>query len=389
MNPSLIYLHIPKSAGTSHRAYLTKVYGEDGIFWYGLHSDSEVYDRQEIEGAAAIGGHKPLTFYPSTLPALFTSVVRNPIDRAVSFFNYCTAPPNDLGSRWSEQRSRAQEAWLEKGIDPTSFSRSVENCEAFRVEISNTQCGYLSRYGATFSGVMQTLQEENFVIGVFEDLDKFNGFFREELGFAMDNRARANMGNPGYSQEILKEPGLIELILSLNTEDEVLYNFLRLAYDGLYVGADNVEEIKASVPSLTSRSNLGAANEALKLQSVHLYGKGILKLDEDRTAHAALAVRNTTNRHMMFSKEESSPMAVGWRVRGATGQLVDTLGGVFRLDLTIPAHDTRIVMVPVSFPDSDQDKISEELYLEFSLMNEGEWISDTWPLSAAWTKLYV
>ncbi|MDX1696877.1 MAG: sulfotransferase family 2 domain-containing protein [Thiohalobacterales bacterium] len=388
MSTSLVYLHIPKSAGTSHRAYLMKVFGEDEVFWYGLHTESDKFDAGEVGPRPAIGGHRPLDFYPASLDALYTSVVRDPVERAVSFFNYCIAPPDKASIEWSEQRAAAQRKWRDWGIDPTSMVNSINNCEQFRSEISNLQCSYLSRYEPTFEGVQRTLQEHNFVIGLFDQLSLFNEFLQNELGFPIENKVRANVGQAGYSSDILKEPGLAALIRSINLEDQLLHDFIRLEQDGLFVGAGNIEAVRARVPSFESRSSQGEARDDFNWNKVHLYSKGLVKLPQGDKALVPVMVRNQTNSHVIFTKEDGDPLEFGWELQTTPGESLNSLRGTVRVNQSVPAKESKMVLLVLDILDQIPDDNTAR-YIEFSIVENGVWVRDSYPLSPAWSKLYV
>ena len=121
MKAPQVYLHIPKSAGTAHRTHLQMVYGESKVLWYGINSDAEKYDPSEADSYMAVGGHKPIRFYPPSLKPMYTSVVREPIERAVSFFNYSTEEPRSHSAEWTEIRAKDRQKWIDSGVDPESL----------------------------------------------------------------------------------------------------------------------------------------------------------------------------------------------------------------------------------------------------------------------------
>lgn len=388
MSTSLVYLHIPKSAGTSHRDYLSKVYGEESIFWYGLHADSREFDAGEVGEVPAIGGHKPLSFYPPTMDALYTSVVRDPVERAVSFYNYCTCAPESSNALWSGKLIEAQQEWRDRGIDPNSLVKSIENCEAFRVEVSNLQCAYLSRYEATLEGVKQSLQETDMVVGIFDQLGRFNEFFQDEIGFPISNRSRTNEGRAGYSSGILEEPGVIGLLRSINLEDQALYDFVRLIHSGLYVGAKNIAEVRRRVPSIEERSHIRRGRAAFSWGDVHLYSKGLVNLRDGDKAVVPLMLKNGTNNHIVLSSDNDCRTAIGWRIESQSGEPVEGLQGVVKTNQTIPARESKGVMVVIDTADLKIPE-SDLLSIQFGIVHDGEWMWDKMPLNSTWSRLYV
>ena len=94
------------------------------------------------------------------------------------------------------------------------------------------------------------------VIGVFDKLPLFNDFLQTELNFPIENRVHANAGREGYAANIFSEPGVANLIRSLNVEDQLLYDFFRFERAGIYVGVNNVDVVRKNVPTIESRKNL-------------------------------------------------------------------------------------------------------------------------------------
>lgn len=385
MSSSLVFLHIPKAAGTSHRTYLHRVFGKDGLFWYGLYSDATEFDAKQIGSCYALGGHHPLTFYPRSFDALYSSVVRDPVERAVSFFNFCTETPKSEDLNYIKERERAQEKWRKLGIDRSSMSRSIERCDVFRQEISNYQCSYLSRYEPTFEGVLKTLKEENMVIGIFEDLPLFNKFLQEELNFPVENRARANVARDGYSSNILSEPGITNLISSINVEDQLLYDFLRNECGGLYVGADNISSVRGNVPTIENSNNPDNTLDPFNWFHVQLFGKGIMRVDSNGTVLANLAISNSSNRRLAFTKFKDESRSIGWRVL-KKGVQVENLRGTVKIEQNIPAGDLRLISV--------SHTVNHEILLhegadaiEYSIVDGSDWLNQKYPLNSAWLTL--
>ncbi|MEZ5571596.1 MAG: sulfotransferase family 2 domain-containing protein [Halioglobus sp.] len=385
---TLVYLHIPKAAGTSHRQYLAQVYGEDAIFWYGLNSDAGKFNPKELASAPVVGGHRPLEFFPKSFPAIYTSILRDPVERAVSFFNYCAAPPNAGTEQWKKEREAGLARWRSRGVDPESMINSIENCKQFREEISNLQCQYLSRHGANFSGVRKTLHEEDMVIGVFDQLHQFNGFFQSELAYPIENSRRANAGSAGYSARILAEPGLVELIRSLNVEDQRLYDFVRFEHGGLYAGVDSLSEARKRVPTLEKRSNLTATSAPFDWKGVNIYCKGILQIATGKVTRVPLVIRNESRQNLIFSKEENGNSAIGWQFKDNEGKNIEKIQGIAHIEQVIPPGESKCVVVGLTL---DHDPLHNEFprSVEFSIVENNRWVREEHPLNSSWAILYA
>ncbi|ARN74954.1 hypothetical protein BST96_13015 [Oceanicoccus sagamiensis] len=64
MNPKIVFLHIPKSAGTSLRRTLYDVLDNDKLFWLGLDSRPPhfFYPRLKVANKLLMGAIKALLF---------------------------------------------------------------------------------------------------------------------------------------------------------------------------------------------------------------------------------------------------------------------------------------------------------------------------------------
>ena len=87
------------------------------------------------------------------------------------------------------------------------------------------------------------------------------------------------MSSKGYSDEILAEPGLVELIRSLNAEDQRLYDFVRYEHAGLYIGADNLAEIRNRVPDAETRRQNSPPPVPIDWGKVQIFSKCFMKID--------------------------------------------------------------------------------------------------------------
>jgi hypothetical protein len=386
---ALVYIHIPKAAGTSHREYLTRVYGKKSIFWYGLNSESEIFNKKEVAKAPVVGGHRPLGFYPAAYKALYTSIIRDPVERAVSFFNYRTAKPSEkYDKKWVKEQESALEYWRAHGIDPASMRKSIENCEEFRRDISNLQCRYLSRHGATFTGVRKTFQQTNMIVGVFDHLQKFNGFFQSELSYAIENNLRANTASTGYSAEILAEPGLVELIRSLNAEDQRLYDFVRYEHAGLYVDADNLSEIRKQVPIPKPQSVKPAESEPVEWQKVQIFSKGILKVVPGTPTEVVLIIKNGSHQKLVFSKPAGDNCAIAWHFQEKSGKQIVGLEGISQAEQVVPPGQSRQVIVSFQI-EPEQVQGVKPRSIEYSIVEKNRRVRDEFPLNSSWAIVHM
>jgi len=238
--PELAFLHIPKTGGTSLHHALIRYYGEQALFWFGKDcpADTRSFPR-ELGGRPVVGGHKPLRFYPATLDPLYCAVLREPVSRAVSLFAYYTQP--ELAETSRERRTREEHLarLRRRGMDPGSISRSIRHCRAFRREISNFQCAYLSRgsfsrFRPAFAQVLASLAERDVLVGTVHDYTAFHRALGDLLGWPPEPPQVSNRSRDNYQAAYLRDPELGALVRELNREDEKLLDFVTREHGGLW-----------------------------------------------------------------------------------------------------------------------------------------------------------
>ncbi len=237
----LAFLHIPKTGGTSLHRALIRYYGEQALFWFGKDCPADIRSfPRDLRGRPVAGGHKPLRFYPATLDPLYCAVLREPVSRAVSLFAYYTQPELAETPRERQTREEHLARLRRRGMDPDSISRSIRHCRAFRRELSNFQCAYLSRgklsrFRPDFEGVLQSLAGRDVLVGTVADYSAFHRALGELLGWPPEAPEVSNRSRENYQAAYLRDPELVALVRELNREDEKLLDFVEREHRGLWL----------------------------------------------------------------------------------------------------------------------------------------------------------
>lgn len=232
--PELVYLHIPKTAGTSQRRAFQRHYGKSRVYWHSR--NNEAYSKEAIGESVVVGGHKGLAFYPPKLDALFCAVVRDPIERAVSLFRYYTQPTFAPAGNRAMTSERARARIKEKSLDPDSMLRSIKQSKVFRQEICNRQCVYLSMSGNRFKGVRKSLKKRDHLIGTASRYDLFHRELTSLLGWPESEPVFVNRSSENYAAPFLQDRELVELLLELNQEDQKLFLWIENECEGIWSG---------------------------------------------------------------------------------------------------------------------------------------------------------
>ena len=73
MDSKLVFLHIPKTGGASVQQTLFDLYRRKNVFWFGVddaHDKAKKYRADLMKDPAVLGGHQPVSYYPTELDAL-------------------------------------------------------------------------------------------------------------------------------------------------------------------------------------------------------------------------------------------------------------------------------------------------------------------------------
>jgi hypothetical protein len=121
---------------------------------------------------------------------------------------------------------------------------------------------------------------------------------------------------------------------------------------------------------------------------VNLFGKGILRVDDDGMLHAPVVIRNTSSETLELSTSRECHYSIGWQVRDEAGAPLENLHGTVKVEQTIPSGTFR--QTTVSFPMNFDDLRSQRAVgIEFCLVDGEKWINEKHPLNSAWSIVFL
>lgn len=210
--PKLIYLHIPKTAGSSFHHLASKNF--DGRVSLAMPSNI-IYEKwiQSI----MVGGHYFYSDYDGmTTDRLFLCVIRNPVDRAFSLFNY-----------YKHAKDGMEDQRIKLGFNPASLRLTIENSNIRQDFVDNCQCLYLAGE-RNFGTFQKVINNDYFIIGTFDKLDDWLRYLGEKLRWKSVTMPKVNTAHDSTYMDKLKSDGkLVGLIRDLNNEDMKLYEFIK------------------------------------------------------------------------------------------------------------------------------------------------------------------
>ena len=290
MTPKLIFLHIPKTGGSSQRLSLYDLYRRENVFWFGIDDAARpatAFSEELLAAFPVAGGHKPIAFYPRSLEALYLSVLREPVARTCSLFSHITRPLlRDKVKNRDEKFAR----WLQRGMDPDSIVNSLANCREFRDQVVNYQCRFLSRYGPDAGGAIKTLEETSCAIGMVGTNAALHRCLAKLLYWQDIPEKRMNQSRSETLEETLREPGARSAIEELVKEDSKLYRYVADTHAGLYTNIPDPDRFSSSLSSRQFPPAISARE--LILRNVSVYSKGFAGVRGDGVGSTSLVVAN-------------------------------------------------------------------------------------------------
>jgi len=206
----LIFLHIEKSAGSSQRDWFYKTLGSPNVFWYGIDSKNRSFNEKEVADTPFVGGHRKFNFYDRPDYG-YIAILRNPIDRVISLYNFFIHHHGEI--------------WKRKGLDASSFERTIFECEDFCKIIDNAQCEYISGQ-KDFKKTLTHIKKNKYCVTTMENMFDFNMFLSRKLEVNGTNLGRFNIGATGYRNSIDLGPRALKKLQEYTAEDQRLYNYL-------------------------------------------------------------------------------------------------------------------------------------------------------------------
>lgn len=215
----LIFLHIPKTAGSTVLRILEREYGRDAVL-----RAYEADDPDEVAAALAdarhpvrvLAGHFPFGIddvLPT--PASYMTFLRDPVDRVRSHYDFVRTQPAH---------------YLHDAASSLRLSEYVRRCGA--AEPNNDQTRLLSGTRAdTAHPGMLPLAKSNVdrlgAVGLTEEFDASLIVLRRAFRWRRPYYARRNVGRPEHRNADALSPDVRAVILAHNALDADLYEYAR------------------------------------------------------------------------------------------------------------------------------------------------------------------
>lgn len=207
----LIFIHIPKTAGTSVYNALWRV-ASDKLAWYsGPETRPQIFfSMPNVRNSIRIyGGHFGYGQIRNFLSAddKVYSVIRDPVERVFSHFNHIAV--RDLQHPFHDQ------------IKGRSIIDASRVCPQFARDITNNQCWFLSG-SRKFEDACRIINEDDINVYDISQVNRLVEHIARECEIPDTPKVAVdNAGKIGYTSQITKEEK--EFVINLNKEDRKLF----------------------------------------------------------------------------------------------------------------------------------------------------------------------
>lgn len=214
MEPKLAFVHIPKTAGTAFRLAAIASIGRANVFVIGEDCTPEEWPTiptEVVSGKRALMGHSKPELFRRLGPVRFATLVRDPIARAVSYFNFMVTrrPTSKLGAL----------------LVGKSLAEAARDVQAFREEVGDVQCRAICGAPSAAKALAEA-DGGDWLIDLDENAQRFADEVFGLFGWPSAVLIRANVGRPAYAEDLVT-PEATLLLEQLNQQDLELFEAVR------------------------------------------------------------------------------------------------------------------------------------------------------------------
>ena len=229
---STIFLHIPKTAGTTLRSIIEDNFPADqSYFLYignALHPGMEQFSALTEEDKRKIkifSGHFHFGFHRHLpQPCKYITVLREPVDRTVSLYHHLLQEENarhDKSVAEIQERIRREKLSLE-GFVTSGITLDTDNAQTRILSGESPRFGQCSH--ETLEKAKRNLREDIAVAGLTERFDESVMLIHKVLGWPVPLYVKKNVSGRRSKKEAAS-PKTLEVIRRFNTLDTELYNY--------------------------------------------------------------------------------------------------------------------------------------------------------------------
>ena len=219
---TIIFLHIPKAAGTTLHRILERHYPPSAIFSIGADAHASIREFKALPEAerAAIRlfrGHMPYglhTYLPQ--PATYFTLLRDPVARVISYYHFIQRTPGHYLYDIVVGQKMSLKTLLESGLPIMMNDAQVRLISGVWADV-----GYGEGTPEMLDMARRNLAQSFSVVGLAEQFDASLLWLQQAYGWGRVFYVRENVGR---GREPQTDPATLTLIRQFNQLDQALYS---------------------------------------------------------------------------------------------------------------------------------------------------------------------
>jgi Sulfotransferase family len=227
--PVDMFLHIPKTAGTTLVRILHRQYAKTGYVWIKAGTSFENAKLQVVregeERFRLVHGHVPFGIHDAiTRPVRYFTLVRDPIDRVLSHYYFARSHPAHRLYRDITEKGMTLRDYVMSGMTGELANGQTALLAGQEHDAPTGDLSLLDRARANVTRHFSA-------VGVTEDFERTIVLFKLALGWRRPLVYESVNVTAGRPDANAIDEETLETIRSLNRLDEVLYHFVRERFE--------------------------------------------------------------------------------------------------------------------------------------------------------------
>lgn len=230
---ALIFLHVPKAAGTTLRKIIERQYKSEAILttgepWHEWVKEFESLPQAQKKGIRIFLGHLRFGFHAYLpQPSTYFTMLRDPVDRIVSYYYFVLESPD----HYLYDIVTSQNMTL-KDLLCSEISTEFDNGQTRSISGIGHRIGFGQCSPETLQAAQANLREHFAVVGLTEHFDESLLLLKRTFGWRIPFYVRENVTkNRPRREEMPKDT--LDLIARYNQLDIKLYRYAQKLFDEL------------------------------------------------------------------------------------------------------------------------------------------------------------
>lgn len=239
LEPSLIFLHIPKTAGTTLHRILERQYEASTIFTIGNYENIDDFKQipeSQKEKIRLLKGHMYFGLHESfPQQSTYITIMRDPIERVISHYYYILSEPSNQLHQEVISQNISLKDFLSSGI-----CQEIDNGQTRLLSTLGASSGYSKCSSEMLESAKNNIQEHFTVVGLTEKFDATLILMQTKLRWKIPVYFKQNTTKTRPSKKDISRDTL-RLIESYNELDIELYKYVQNIFE---------EQLNQQVPLL-------------------------------------------------------------------------------------------------------------------------------------------